>query len=77
SEFIYRGPVDDPRSTLHAWPETTAYLWRLDEKCTVIASDDARNATWMPLDRMPDKLYGSHAILAKCAFTRLPIADGL
>lgn len=57
---IYRGPVDDPRSTKHAWPETTALLWRTDDEPVVAAGDDAADACWVPLGELPTELYGSH-----------------
>ncbi len=66
-ELIYEGPVDDPRSTLHAWPETTALLWRTSEKHSLQAQDDARDAAWVPLSDLPPTLYGSHAALIEQA----------
>jgi len=63
---IYRGPVDDPRSTPSAWIETVALLWQINQPSPVRAGDDAAAAEWFSLDDLPDKLHGSHAeIIAK------------
>lgn len=64
---VYRGPVNDPRSTRNAWPETTALLWRIAERLPVQADDDAIDATWAPLDQLPEDLYGSHADIIRQA----------
>ena len=48
-QLVYEGPVDDPRSTLHAWPETTALLWRSAGEQPATSGDDARNVSWVPL----------------------------
>lgn len=67
---VYEGPVDDPRSTLNAWPETTALLWRCDEPAMAQAGDDAVQAQWVPLTQLPVNLYGSHAQLIDQAITQ-------
>lgn len=58
-ELVYEGPVADPRSTLHAWPETTAYLFSVDQPQPVVGTDDAIQAAWFEIDNLPP-LYGSH-----------------
>lgn len=67
---VYRGPVNDPRSTLHAWPETTALLWRIAHQKPVTGADDARQASWVPLDALPANLYGSHRELIEKAIVQ-------
>jgi len=66
--MIYRGYVDDPRNTDHAWMETTAKHLHLSdetaEKMNLFAGDDARAVTWLPL--LPQNvhaLYASHCTL--------------
>lgn len=59
--IVYEGPVADPRSTLNAWPETTALLWRCGTSLAAQANDDARDARWFALSNLPQNLYGSHA----------------
>ncbi|MGB4761935.1 MAG: NUDIX domain-containing protein [Candidatus Saccharimonas sp.] len=66
-ELVYEGPVEDPRSTREAWPETTALLWRTDAKQPIHAGDDAVDAAWAPLSQLPDDLYGSHADIIRRA----------
>lgn len=65
--LVYQGPVEDPRSTKEAWPETTALLWRTQGRQTIAAGDDAIDAAWAPLDQLPDDLYGSHADIIRQA----------
>jgi ADP-ribose pyrophosphatase YjhB (NUDIX family) len=64
-ECIYRGPVVDIRTTIHAWAETS--LWKFSVKTDslpeVIGSDDAIQAKWFDITEMPEQLYGSHAVL--------------
>ncbi len=69
-QIVYEGPVDDPRATLNAWPETTALLWRLVDEQPVAAGDDAQDAAWFALDKLPAELHGSHAALIEQAVTR-------
>ncbi|MRR55937.1 MAG: NUDIX domain-containing protein [Deltaproteobacteria bacterium] len=66
--MIYRGYVDDPRNTDHAWMETTAkHLHLSDEiadRMNLLAGDDARAVRWLPL--LPEnmqELYASHCAL--------------
>jgi ADP-ribose diphosphatase len=67
-KMIYRGYVDDPRNTDHAWMETTAKHLHLpaelSEKMNLLAGDDARNVKWLPLrQEIIQKLYASHCAL--------------
>lgn len=74
--IIYQGPVDDHRSTLHAWPETTALLWRIARAEPVYAGDDAASVRWMSINQLPEKLYGSHRLLAEKAIELITYSDG-
>lgn len=60
----YSGPVADPRTTRHAWPETTAYFTHVDAPSPVKPSDEVVQCEWFRLDElcMLD-LYGSHQSL--------------
>ena len=66
-KMIYRGYVDDPRNTDHAWMETTAEPSspaELSEKMNLLAGDDARNVKWLPLRQESiQELYASHCSL--------------
>lgn len=65
-EVTYRGLVVDPRVTAHAWPETTAVRYRLDQELPEVAGqDDAEEAAWFPLDLVVKGgvLFGSHRFL--------------
>lgn len=71
---IYQGPVADPRTTLHAWPETTAVRFDIpDELAATLpegtwqGSDDAVRATWAPLSALEENLFGSHLVLIQQA----------
>lgn len=68
-KYIYSGPVDDNRATLHAWPETTALLWRVERCDGPTADDDAAEASWVPLSKLRqlDGFHGSHAALIEMA----------
>ncbi len=68
-QIIYEGPVDDPRATLNAWPETTALLWRLAGEAEIRAGDDAQATAWFALNELPSELHGSHAALIEQAIT--------
>lgn len=63
--LVYKGPVEDPRSTQNAWPETTALLWRVNSEKDVRAEDDAIDVLWAPLDNLPTNLYGSHSAIIR------------
>lgn len=64
---VYQGPVEDPRSTRSAWPETSALLWRIDSRQPLQAGDDAVDAMWALLGELPSDLYGSHASIIEQA----------
>lgn len=68
---IYRGPVADIRMTAHAWPETTALLYQIDEAIEPQAGDDAAEACWFSLDDLPEQLFGSHRYLLDLAINKL------
>lgn len=67
---IFSGVVDDPRNSLGAWIETSAYLFRGDSRVAVAANDDASGAAWFPLDDMPE-LYASHEQIFRTGLDRL------
>lgn len=69
---IYKGVVADLRTTAHAWGETTAYLWQLDEPVPVEAGDDAVQVKWFSEHNLPSGLHGSHAELIKKALEYEP-----
>jgi ADP-ribose pyrophosphatase YjhB (NUDIX family) len=64
-QLLYRGPVLDIRTTLHAWAETSLWAYSLAAVSlpNVAGGDDATEATWFPLGDLPDSLYGSHPVL--------------
>lgn len=67
-KMIYQGYVDDPRNTDHAWMETTAKHLHLpvelSEKMNLLAGDDARAVSWLPLTHESiGDLYASHCSL--------------
>jgi ADP-ribose pyrophosphatase YjhB (NUDIX family) len=73
---VYNGPVADIRATAHAWPETTAFLYELDEADALPAPhgmSDARAAAWKPLTALSQEgvLFGSHRYLLGQAVARL------
>ncbi|MGA7826198.1 MAG: NUDIX domain-containing protein [Geobacteraceae bacterium] len=66
--IIYRGYIDDPRNTDHAWMETTAKHLHLSaetaEKMNLFAGDDAQAVRWLPLlPKNIEGLYASHCAL--------------
>ncbi len=74
AQITYQGPVADPRTTIHAWPETTAVRIDIpDEWATTLprgswqGSDDARMAAWVPLSELGVRLFGSHRALIQMA----------
>lgn len=64
---IYKGIVADPRTTIHAWPETTAYLWNIESPLDICPGDDAADAKWFSENNLPANLHGSHAEIIKLA----------
>ncbi len=70
--LTYRGYVDDPRNTDHAWMETTAKHLHLPHdtafRVKPIAGDDAAAVTWLPLNKQTvEELYASHCSLMRKA----------
>lgn len=65
--LVYQGPVADLRTTLHAWAETSAYLFTVPKPSAVQGQDDAVNADWYYIDELSDTLFGSHAMLVETA----------
>ena len=66
--MVYRGYVDDPRNTDHAWMETTAkhlhLSGELSERMNLQAGDDAQAVRWLPLTQESMLgLYASHCAL--------------
>lgn len=66
--LIYRGYVDDPRNTDHAWMETTAkhlhLSVELSDKMNLLAGDDAKAVRWLQLTpKTMHDLYASHCSL--------------
>lgn len=57
-DLVYKGRVNDPRTSRTRWIETSAYLF-LTESEDGAAGDDAGDICWAPLDNLPP-LYGSH-----------------
>jgi 8-oxo-dGTP pyrophosphatase MutT (NUDIX family) len=70
---LYAGPVLDVRTTLHAWTETSLWLFEttFQSKPALLPSDDAKNAEWFPINELPIELYGSHPILIQMALNRI------
>lgn len=70
--LTYRGYVDDPRNTDHAWMETTAKHLHLPEatacRVNLKAGDDAAAVSWLPLSKHAmEELYASHCSLIRKA----------
>lgn len=64
---IYSGLVGDRRVTAHAWVHSTAILFRPILPWPVHGRDDALQANWYPINKLPDQLFGSHRILVELA----------
>lgn len=72
---FYKGPVVGRRMTAHAWPETTAFLFSVDERQQPRGGDDAAQAAWVPLEELNNmQLFGSHTFLARLALSQLTAA---
>ncbi|UFS71169.1 NUDIX domain-containing protein [Geomonas sp. RF6] len=74
--LIYRGYVDDPRNTDHAWMETTAKHLHLDpetaRRLDLVAGSDARAVRWFKLTpESVSQLYASHCALVKATLEEL------
>ena len=86
-QVVYRGYVDDPRNTDHAWMETTAYHFHcnatLGAMLPLASGDDAAAVMWLDVDENNEKyakLYASHRqwvdkIAAQKDAERLQAAD--
>lgn len=61
--LVYAGVVGDVRTTAHAWPETSAYLYQVDRHSPIQAGDDAKDARWFRLHDIDNLLFGSHNFL--------------
>lgn len=67
---VYRGYVDDPRHTDHAWIETTAFHFHcppeIGDKLPLRAGDDAGQVMWLDVSTSNPiyrELYGAHRAL--------------
>lgn len=74
--LIYRGFVDDPRTTDHAWIETTVRHVHLDagvaDDLEPQAGSDARSVNWLPLtERSLQKLYAGHGYFIVSALAQM------
>lgn len=74
--LTYRGYVDDPRNTDHAWMETTARHVHLSDdiagRMTLLAGDDARAVRWLELTpHTIGGLYASHCALITAALVEM------
>lgn len=66
--IAYRGEIIDPRMTAHAWPTTTAYVYKLDAdspRQEPEGRDDAKKALWVPTRALPHpkEFFGGHRFL--------------
>ncbi len=73
---VYRGFVDDPRTTDNAWIETTVKHLHLTgeqaEQLEMEAGSDALSVIWLPLtERSLKRLYASHGYFVACALGML------
>lgn len=66
-QLVYQGIVDDPRNTMTAWIETSAYLFSVANVMTIAAGDDARDARWFSLNELPTAMYASHRSIIETA----------
>ena len=64
---VYKGYVDDPRNTDHAWMETTAFHFHcnaeLGAMLPLASGDDAADVMWLDIDADDERyrnLYASH-----------------
>ncbi len=60
------------RATVHAWPETTAYMWNLESTIDVMPSDDALEAEWFDEKNLPKNIHPSHAKIIELALSLSP-----
>ncbi len=76
AQLVYQGFVDDPRTTDHAWIESTVkHLHLVEEeagKLEIEAGSDALSVIWLPLtERSLKKLYASHGYFVVSALGML------
>jgi ADP-ribose pyrophosphatase len=76
AEPVYQGFVDDPRTTDHAWIESTVKHLHLEGEAAnnlkLEASSDALSVSWMPItERSLRKLYASHGYFVVTALALL------
>lgn len=74
--LLYRGYVDDPRNTDHAWMETTVKHKHLSSEFAASlrphAGDDASEVMWMALsEENLSQLYANHAEFVRMAKQRM------
>jgi ADP-ribose pyrophosphatase len=74
--LVYRGFVDDPRTTDHAWIETTVrHLHLTGAEAADLepqAGSDARSVYWLPLtERSLQKLYAGHGYFVVSALAQM------
>lgn len=78
--FFY-GVVDDPRTSLHAWIESFAYVFTVPEAYPLLQTEEtdekggAHNPEWVDATRALDTLYGSHAELIRRALEHVAQLD--
>ncbi|HEY8885946.1 MAG TPA: NUDIX domain-containing protein [Candidatus Microsaccharimonas sp.] len=72
-DLIYQDVVADLRTTAHAWAETSAYSFVVDERLPVAVTDpnEVKSVQWFYVDELPEQLHGSHAVLVQIALERL------
>jgi ADP-ribose pyrophosphatase YjhB (NUDIX family) len=61
---VYEGPGRDPRDTDTAWSRTTVFVFELPDelaRSTIAGGDDASDARWFPIARLPSRLAFDHA----------------
>ncbi len=76
AKILYKGYVDDPRNTDHAWMETTvAHLHLTPEEAKKLnpkAGSDAKSVEWCPLtEENLENYYASHGDFVKMALRNL------
>ena len=80
---LYRGIVDDPRTTDNAWIETSVYhLHITDDKLIyaienkLVGNDDAKEAKIVEIQPMP-QLYANHSTFIELAINRVNNLDNI
>lgn len=71
---VYVGPVTDSRITAHAWAHTNAFRFDVPNKLAkdlqvgpYQGGDDATRAEWIAIDKINERLFGSHSLLVSLA----------